>query len=46
MSTVNIEIPDDGWFSAECDTEPSKGTIDKILLETGFSYEECFKEIE
>ena len=26
------------------DTEPSKGTIDKILLETGLSYEECFKE--
>ena len=26
------------------DTEPSKSTIDKILLETGLSYEECFKE--
>ena len=28
------------------DTEPTKGTIDKILLETGLRYEECFKEIE
>lgn len=26
------------------DTEPSKSTIDKILLETGLSYEECFNE--
>lgn len=26
------------------DTEPVKCTIDKILLETGLSYEECFKE--
>ena len=26
------------------DTEPSKSTIDKILLETGLSYEECFEE--
>lgn len=24
-------------------TEPSKNTIDKILLETWMSYEECFK---
>ena len=28
------------------DTEPTKGTIDKILAETGLSYGECFKEIE
>ena len=27
------------------DTEPSKSTIDKILAETGLSYEECFKEM-
>ena len=26
-------------------TEPSKSTIDKILAETGLSYEECFKEM-
>lgn len=26
------------------DTEPSKSTIDKILVETGLNYEECFKE--
>lgn len=25
-------------------TEPTKGTIDKILAEIGLSYEECFKE--
>lgn len=26
------------------ETEPSKSTIDKILVETGMSYEVCFKE--
>lgn len=26
------------------DTEPTKGTIDKILAETGLSYEVCFRE--
>lgn len=26
------------------DTDPNKSTIDKILLETGLNYEECFKE--
>ena len=26
-------------------TEPSKSTIDKILVVTGLSYEECFKEV-
>lgn len=28
------------------DTEPYKSTIDKILAETGLSYEECFREGE
>ena len=27
------------------DTEPTKRTIDKILVETGLSYEECFREV-
>lgn len=26
------------------ETEPSKGTIDKILVATGLSYEVCFRE--
>ena len=26
-------------------TEPSKSTIDKILVEIGLNYEECFKEV-
>ena len=26
------------------ETEPDKGTIDKILMETGLSYEVCFRE--
>ena len=26
------------------DKQPIKSTIDKILAETGLSYEECFKE--
>ena len=26
------------------DTEPNKGTIDKILAVTGLSYEVCFRE--
>lgn len=26
------------------DTEPYKSTIDKMLAETGLSYEECFME--
>ena len=26
------------------DTEPSKNTINKMLAETGLSYEECFRE--
>lgn len=26
------------------DTDPNKSMIDKILLETGLNYEECFKE--
>ena len=26
------------------ETEPAKGTIDKILMETGLRYEVCFRE--
>ena len=26
------------------ETEPVKSTIDKILIETGMSYEHCFKD--
>ena len=38
-------IPSSSMFRLlKGDTEPSKGMIDKILLETGLSYEECFKE--